>query len=197
MSPENTCECGCGQPTPIATRTRPDRLLVAGQPTRFMPGHHGPPARAFDPLAAEGLKRCARCGTVKVIADFPKDASRLSGLFSYCGSCNAAGMQAWVQTHREDWNAGHRRRKAMRRARRSAGFVESVDPLVVLELADGVCGICGEDVDPLDYHVDHVVPLALGGDHSYANTAPTHPRCNAQKGARMLAATIGGDSHSV
>jgi hypothetical protein len=34
------CECGCGQPTPPATRTNPKRGTIEGQPTRFLPGHH-------------------------------------------------------------------------------------------------------------------------------------------------------------
>lgn len=74
--------------------------------------------------------------------------------------------------------------RAIRRARQRGAHVEHVEALVVLERADGVCGICGEDVDPLDFHVDHVVPLARGGEHSYANTQPAHPRCNKSKGAR-------------
>lgn len=69
--------------------------------------------------------------------------------------------------------------------RRTAAVVEDVHPLVVLELADGVCGICGGDVDPLDFHVDHVIPLALGGEHSYMNTQPAHAVCNIRKGAAL------------
>lgn len=41
-----------------------------------------------------------------------------------------------------------------------------VDSLIVLELADGVCGICGRDVDPFGY------------------TQPAHPSCNVRKGDR-------------
>lgn len=62
---------------------------------------------------------------------------------------------------------------------------EDVEPLIVLELDDGVCGICGTDVDPFDFHIDHVIPLALGGEHSYANTQVAHSRCNKSKGARV------------
>lgn len=68
-----------------------------------------------------------------------------------------------------------------RRARRRERFVENVSPLVVLERDDGVCGICGEDVDPTHFHVDHVVPLSRGGEHCYANTQPAHPVCNQRK----------------
>lgn len=64
-------------------------------------------------------------------------------------------------------------------------FVEEVDALILLERHDGVCGICGGDVDPLDYHIDHVVPLIRGGEHSYANTQPAHPLCNRRKGRRL------------
>jgi 5-methylcytosine-specific restriction endonuclease McrA len=80
-----------------------------------------------------------------------------------------------------------RRDKARRdaqaaRARKRDAFVEHVDPLVVLERADGACGVCGWDVDPFDFHVDHIVALVNGGEHSYRNVQPTHPECNLRKG---------------
>lgn len=34
------CECGCGQPAPIAKRTNPQKGHIKGQPTRFAYGHH-------------------------------------------------------------------------------------------------------------------------------------------------------------
>jgi 5-methylcytosine-specific restriction endonuclease McrA len=73
---------------------------------------------------------------------------------------------------------------AWRAARKLAAFTEDVHPLVVLERHDGLCGICGDDVDPFDYHVDHIVPLSKGGEHSYRNTQPAHPVCNLRKGAK-------------
>ena len=33
------CECGCGQPVPVAKQTRSDRGFVKGQPQRFIRGH--------------------------------------------------------------------------------------------------------------------------------------------------------------
>ena len=79
-----------------------------------------------------------------------------------------------------------RRHEALRKARKlGATHVEPVDPLVVLELHDGVCGICGGDVDPFDYHVDHIVPLSKGGFHNLANSQPAHPSCNMRKGSKL------------
>jgi 5-methylcytosine-specific restriction endonuclease McrA len=86
----------------------------------------------------------------------------------------------YKQRNREQCSARERARKAQK----AGAFVEYVDPLVVLERDDGVCGICSADVDPLSFHVDHVVPIAWGGEHSYENTQPAHPFCNWSKGAR-------------
>jgi len=77
-----------------------------------------------------------------------------------------------------DWNAN-------RRARRVNQFIEPVDRLVLFERDAGLCGICKEPVGP-DFQVDHVVPLAKGGEHSYANTQVAHPVCNNRKGARII-----------
>ena len=35
-----------------------------------------------------------------------------------------------------------------------------------------------------DYHVDHVIPVALGGDHRFENTVLSHKACNVSKGAK-------------
>lgn len=87
------------------------------------------------------------------------------------------------------WNAANPERLATypqtRRARKLDGFIEEVRSLVVLERDDGVCGICGGDVDPFNFHVDHIIPLSLGGEHSYANVQTAHPLCNQTKGNRM------------
>ena len=37
---DGLCECGCGDPAPIATRTNSSRGNVKGKPQRYKPGHH-------------------------------------------------------------------------------------------------------------------------------------------------------------
>ena len=71
-----------------------------------------------------------------------------------------------------------------RRARLRGAFVEPVDPSEVWMRAGGVCGICSEPVELSDFHVDHIQPIVLGGEHSYANTQPAHPVCNLRKGTK-------------
>lgn len=73
-----------------------------------------------------------------------------------------------------------------RKARRRDAFVEHVDRSILWARDDGVCHLCGEPANEADWHVDHVHPLSLGGEHSYANTAVSHPSCNQAKGNRVL-----------
>lgn len=55
---------------------------------------------------------------------------------------------------------------------------------VVITRDGYVCGICTEDVDPGDVHLDHIKPVALGGPTEVANLRVTHSLCNMRKGAR-------------
>lgn len=78
-----------------------------------------------------------------------------------------------------------------RRVRERTATVERFDHLEVYERDGWVCGLCRKPVepdlawpDPLSPSLDHVVPLAAGGDHSRANTQLAHWICNVRKGAR-------------
>lgn len=94
----------------------------------------------------------------------------------------------------DSWNDRRRRNDQTRRARKMGAFVEAVDLNVVM-LRDGyLCGICGDEVepslkhpDPLSRSLDHIVPLARGGLHSYSNTQLAHLGCNVSKGASVAA----------
>ena len=60
-----------------------------------------------------------------------------------------------------------------------------------------VCAICGAPIDftlrwpdPGSFVVDHIIPLAKGGTHTFANTQPAHASCNSKKRARIVAPII-------
>jgi 5-methylcytosine-specific restriction endonuclease McrA len=85
-----------------------------------------------------------------------------------------------------------RQNDASRRARKRSAFVETVDPIVVFERDNWICHICKKKVDrklkypsPRSVQLDHIVPLAKGGLHCYANCATTHKRCNNRKHAKI------------
>lgn len=84
-------------------------------------------------------------------------------------------------TYRAKRKPHARKSLEMYRARKRTAVAEYIDRLVVLERDDGVCGICGEDVDPMNFHVDHVLALACGGTHTHDNVQVAHPLCNSRK----------------
>lgn len=56
---------------------------------------------------------------------------------------------------------------------------------------NGICGICGEWIDLREkwpskksFSVDHIVPRAAGGSHSFSNLQPAHLGCNERKSNR-------------
>jgi 5-methylcytosine-specific restriction endonuclease McrA len=62
-----------------------------------------------------------------------------------------------------------------------AQFVEDVERAVVWKRDGGICKICGDPADIDAWDLDHIIPLSHGGEHSYANTAVSHPTCNNRK----------------
>lgn len=69
----------------------------------------------------------------------------------------------------------------------------------VFDRDGGRCGICGELIEGAlteagelradAVHLDHIVPLALGGTHFPENLRPAHPLCNARRGTGRKSAS--------
>jgi len=74
--------------------------------------------------------------------------------------------------------------QATRRARKADAFIEAIDRQTVFSRDGGLCGICQQGVEPANWHLDHVIPLSKGGQHSYDNVQVSHPVCNMRKGTR-------------
>lgn len=82
-----------------------------------------------------------------------------------------------------------------RRATKRNAFVESFTADQLLDMYGSDCHICLKPID-LDaprrigyegweagLHIDHVVPLSRGGEHSLKNARPAHGLCNLRKGS--------------
>ena len=89
---------------------------------------------------------------------------------------------------------GKRTARAKGKRKKIAVSVESVNPQKVFERDGWLCHLCGKPTSrsrrgtmhPLAPELDHVLPLSKGGDHSYANTACAHRKCNALKGSMAV-----------
>lgn len=65
------CECGCGQPAPIAKETRVKYGHIKGEPMRFILGHSGNKSRGKICANPSGMCMCG-CGQSTPIATYTK-----------------------------------------------------------------------------------------------------------------------------
>jgi len=98
-----------------------------------------------------------------------------------------------AQRNSEWYRRSKRIEKAKRRAKIKANFIDRVDPFVVFERDEWTCQICRIETpkylrgtnDDRSPQLDHIIPLAKGGMHSYANTQCLCRKCNIFKGDKM------------
>jgi len=93
-----------------------------------------------------------------------------------------AAQKAWKARNPRRVNGYVRKRQALV----VTTTVELVDYTVVLEKARGHCKICRKPFGRLKVEIDHKVPLARGGTHTYDNLQAVHAVCNRRKGAKIL-----------
>lgn len=89
---------------------------------------------------------------------------------------------------------GRRAGKLARNARIRGAWVERVDPILVFKRDRWRCKLCKTSTprrlrgttDPCAPELDHILPLGLGGAHSYSNCQCLCRMCNGFKGATDL-----------
>ena len=91
-----------------------------------------------------------------------------------------AAIKRWKANNPEKVRQADERRRALI----FGAFVEDIDRNVVYNLKAGMCGICKKYILG-KFHVDHIIPLSRGGEHSYANVQAAHPLCNQKKNAKL------------
>jgi 5-methylcytosine-specific restriction endonuclease McrA len=171
---DGLCQCGCGELAPVAKHNDAFNGRIKGQPLRFIKNH--------DKRKQVGhFKTCSGCGRKLKISCFYKHPDGAGGRQSRCKKCVADRLRKWRHSN----PTKSREQDQVRRARKRSAFIEYVDAQVVFERDEGICGICGNPVDHNDYHIDHIIPLARDGEHSYANTQVAHPACNHMKNCRL------------
>ncbi len=104
----------------------------------------------------------------------------------------AARKKAYRKAHRAETIVSKKRYYAAHRdqwadyvqqyqAKKRNALVEKVSRAVVYERDGGRCHLCGKKVKPKRWHLEHIIPLARGGEHSYRNVAVSCPKCNLSK----------------
>ena len=83
--------------------------------------------------------------------------------------------------------------KARRRARLASVLttLTAAEWEAILEAAGHACIYCGSHEPPT---MDHLTPLARGGEHTAENVAPACLPCNQSKGAKVVAEFLSEES---
>lgn len=77
--------------------------------------------------------------------------------------------------------------EARRRAKiKGATVIEKISRHEIYTAHGGCCHICKLPVPFRKMHLDHVIPLSKGGQHTRENLKPAHPFCNMSKKDKLL-----------
>lgn len=111
-----------------------------------------------------------------------------------CDECGAPTVKHHRKARFCSKACGDKNRCRVKDARRRAREGVSFDPIGVLERDGWRCGLCGKKTikskrgttHPRAPELDHIVPLAAGGEHTPVNTQCACRDCNIRKGAKSL-----------
>jgi hypothetical protein len=113
----------------------------------------------------------------------------------YCGMCRRCNKSFVTKQSMKVYCSRYCAKKdarSRRRARQVNAYIEHVWFYRVMERDNWTCHLCDQPIDrtaqvPQLYAatLDHVIPLALGGEHSMNNIRSAHFICNSIKGDRV------------
>jgi hypothetical protein len=92
-----------------------------------------------------------------------------------------ASFTAWQSANPENRKARDHKRRAMKKA--AGGSFTATDIKSMFKQQKGKCIVCKTDITN-SYHIDHIMPLALGGHNGIQNIQLLCQRCNQGKHAK-------------
>ena len=161
------------------------------------------------------MKICKKCDLPKELTEFYRDSSMKDGFKSMCKECKKAYNKTYcaenseiltaraIAWNRQHWDTHKARLSNHRAAKAGAPVIEAVLPTIVFERDGWICQHpkCLLHVDPdlqwpdpMSKTLDHTVPLASGGIHTYDNVTLMHAKCNRAKGTKALSELVKADA---
>lgn len=95
-----------------------------------------------------------------------------------------------VRQYHRLWNRNHPdpAKTNRRRAARLGNGIEKYTREAIFKRDGGRCHICNRKVSKQRFHIDHLVPIVLGGRDAPDNVSIAHPGCNMKRGVGKLPA---------
>ena len=122
----------------------------------------------MDEVVTPVTRSCRKCQQNLFLKDFVKSKKFKSGYDTICLSCSRNKVKEYRKT-----------KKQPRGKRYSAAVTYRSIIVDALIKRDGlICGICNKILEGSTFHIDHIIPVALGGPDTLENVQLTHPACN-------------------
>lgn len=154
-------------------------------------------------------KQCKICAKLLHESEFYKLSYSKDGKDYRCKFCRKSSSKKWKQQNKShisdydrDWRAKNSDVKlstnSRYRARKLNSYLEKFSESDVLLTYGTSCHICGCAIDlnaprqtgkagwQNGLHIDHLVPLSKGGEHSLENVRPSHGLCNLIKHTSLV-----------
>lgn len=134
-------------------------------------------------------KECIKCKEIKPKSEFFKAKGKLDGYDNRCKECEKLrlrrerNMQPKVHRTPEEIRIRKKLQKHKRRTLTKNGDV-TVQQLKELYSTAKNCYWCNTKLNKNNTHLDHLMPLSKGGEHTLTNLVVSCPTCNLQKNAK-------------
>ena len=176
----------CGERKPMREFGK-DRGKRAGRKSACLACLRG--SRATHPVSVSS-KACSSCGEPKPASDFPRAPGNRDGLRGQCRLCISARKRKYREGHLVAHAAHQQKRRALK-----AGVLHVPYNRGDILARYPLCLACGSSQN---LHVDHVVPLSLGGPDEAGNLQVLCRHCNLSKHSKyheyrpqyLLSATV-------
>jgi hypothetical protein len=197
LQPERVCRyCGI-----TFNPKRPDRLKFCSRSCGFKGKAWAASANRAAKVAV--VRKCRDCGDLlgksKILCSACRESLKYKPKPKLTVACEGCGTAlvgtAAKRKCKKCISAPYRfARKNKKRAAHFGAAYEPVNPIMVFDRDKWLCRLCGISTprklrgtcDPRAPELDHIMPVSLGGEHSYRNTQCACRKCNGAKGAKPL-----------
>jgi len=93
---------------------------------------------------------------------------------------NAQWRRWWANSSKKTRDSRHQKDKIRRRS--ALGAINYISRREIFDRDLGICAYCGAQLEFKSWHMDHVLPLSSGGQHSKGNVVVSCSNCNLKKG---------------
>ena len=143
-------------------------------------------------------KTCTKCNKEKPLSEFHREKNGKYGVRAECKECanqrhsaydSKEKYRIWAMKHGAEGTVVYWNRRASKvndRIVKRYGIVEKLNGVELYDKFSSVsaCCYCGVSITHNNCHIEHIIPVSVGGENAISNIAFSCGKCNVTKGAK-------------